>query len=47
MNYTVVISENKKMDLKVKDREHDAKTRKRLCLYVEAAGGKLWQKQRD
>lgn len=47
MNYTIVIAENKKMDLKVKESEHDTKTIKRLCRYVEMSGGKSWQKQRD
>lgn len=47
MNYTIVTAENKKMNLKAKDSEHDTKTMKRLSRYLEMLGGKSWQKQRD
>lgn len=47
MNYTIVTAENKKMDLKVKDSEHDAKSMKRLSRYLELSGEKSWPKQRD
>ena len=47
MNYTIVTAENKKMDLKVKDKEHDTKFMKRLKRYLKMSGGKSWPKQRD